>query len=80
MGKSRRNISHTDPTNFRSLLDALGLAPASDPAFEAARVEKLREARSIWPFALAMLVLGPLAVLGRHRSTGTASACSPITA
>ncbi|MBS0283352.1 MAG: EAL domain-containing protein [Proteobacteria bacterium] len=70
MGKSRRNISHTDPTNFRSLLDALGLAPASDPAFEAARVEKLREARSIWPFALAMLVLGPLAVLGRHLFDG----------
>ncbi|QKS01582.1 EAL domain-containing protein [Sphingomonas sp. CL5.1] len=77
MSKSRRPAPRTVSATSRSLLDALGLAPVSDPAIETARVEKLREARTIWPFALAMLVLGPLAVLGRHLFDGNSIGMFP---
>ncbi len=55
-------------------MDALGLAPTPDATVDSARAGSLRDARTIWPVTLAVLLFGPLAVLGRSlfdRSTGS---------
>ncbi|WEK43513.1 MAG: EAL domain-containing protein [Candidatus Sphingomonas colombiensis] len=74
MGKSRRIVKKNDSAASPSLMDALGLAPTPDPTIDAARADSLRDVRMIWPVTLAVLIFGPLAVLGRSlfdRSSGS---------
>ncbi|WP_298672955.1 EAL domain-containing protein [uncultured Sphingomonas sp.] len=74
MSRSRRIANKNESAASPSLMDALGLAPTPDATVDSARAGSLRDARTIWPVTLAVLLFGPLAVLGRSlfdRSTGS---------
>ncbi len=65
MAKTRRITVNRNSVASPSLADALGFTPAATPEIEAGRNASLHEARTIWPVTVAVLVFGPIAVLGR---------------
>ncbi|MCW6531787.1 EAL domain-containing protein [Sphingomonas sp. MMSM20] len=65
MGRLHHAARSADDAAPPTLRDLLALAPTSDQIVDAARARTLGETRAIWPIAVAVLVFGPIATLGR---------------